>query len=83
VYLLNPNGFVFGATSSVNVAGLIASSLGLSQGDSELASGILSPGSGATPLPAFSSDGRTYVTDSSGNPVLDANGQKQPVQIVV
>ena len=82
VYLLNPNGFVFGATSSVNVAGLVASSLGIT--DDVFAAGILSPGAATNnPKPAFSSDGRTYVVDSSGNPVLDANGNKQPIQIVV
>ena len=84
IYLINPNGFVFGANATVNVAGLVASSLGLTQGDSELAAGILSPAA-TTPAPqsAFSSDGRIYVTDSSGNLVLDAQGNKQPVQIVV
>src|ERR1700722_7161417 len=37
IYLINPNGFVFGANATVNVAGLVASSLGLTQGDSALA----------------------------------------------
>ena len=83
IYLINPNGMVFGATSKVNVAGLIASSLGLAQGDAGLANGILAPISSGTPGPALQSDGRTYVTDSSGNLVLDANGNPQPVAVVV
>jgi filamentous hemagglutinin len=83
IYLINPNGFVFGSTSQVNVAGLIASSLGLAQGDAELANGILAPISQGTPGPALQSDGRAYVTDSSGNLLLDAQGNPQPVAVVV
>jgi filamentous hemagglutinin family protein len=83
IYLINPNGMVFGATSKVNVAGLIASSLGLAQGDAGLANGILAPISSATHGPAFQSDGRVYVTDSSGNLVLDAQGHPQPVSVIV
>jgi filamentous hemagglutinin len=41
IYLINANGFLFGATSTVNVAGLIASSLNLT--DSTFNSGVLSP----------------------------------------
>ena len=84
IYLINPNGFVFGATSSVNVAGLIASSLGSRPGDQRVDDAEFSlPVRSHRLLPAFASDGRIYVTDASGNPVLDAQGQQQPVQIVV
>jgi filamentous hemagglutinin family protein len=83
IYLINPNGFVFGTTGRVNVGGLVASSLGLFNGDSELAAGILSPIAQTTPVPAFASDGRLYVTDSAGNLVLDAHGSPQPVEVVV
>jgi filamentous hemagglutinin family protein len=83
IYLINPNGFVFGNTSRVNVAGLVASSLGLFNGDAELAAGILSPIAQTTPAPAFASDGRLYVTDSAGSLVLDEHGDPQPVQVVV
>jgi filamentous hemagglutinin len=83
IYLINPNGFVFGATSSVNVAGLIASSLGLAGGDTEFTSGILTPGQQTPATPAFASDGRVYVSDANGNPVPDSQGNNQPVQIVV
>ncbi len=89
VYLINPNGFVFGSTASVNVAGLMASSLdtygdivgGAPQEVQELTSGILSEISSASP--ALQSDGRVYVTDASGNLVLDAQGNPEPVQVVV
>lgn len=80
VYLINPNGFVFGSGSSVNVAGLVASTLGMT---GDLSAGILAAGKQSPPGPAFASDGRTYITDSDGNPILDATGQLQPVQITV
>ncbi len=41
IYLINPNGFVFGSTASVNVAGMIASSLQIS--DSTFKAGLLAP----------------------------------------
>jgi filamentous hemagglutinin len=41
IYLINANGFLFGAHSSVNVAGLIASSLNIT--DSTFTNGILAP----------------------------------------
>jgi len=41
IYLINANGFLFGATSTVNVAGLIASSLNIT--DSTFNNGILAP----------------------------------------
>ena len=85
IYLINPNGIVFGATASVNTAALVASTLGLTSGDTELSSGIAAQPLTAAgkPQSSFASDGRIYVTDSSGNNVLDAQGQPQTVQIVV
>src|ERR1700727_62987 len=41
IYLVNPYGFVFGATSQVNAAGLIASTLGIS--DQVFNAGLLAP----------------------------------------
>src|SRR5215475_9200525 len=41
IYLINANGFLFGRTASVNVGGLIASSMNIT--DSTFANGILSP----------------------------------------
>jgi filamentous hemagglutinin family protein len=82
VFLINPNGFVFGNGSVVNVAGLLASSLSLSS-DSELTNGLLTPIAQSIPGTALQSDGRLYVTDSSGQLVLDAQGQPEPVQVIV
>jgi filamentous hemagglutinin len=83
IYLVNPNGFVFGPNSTVNVASLLASSLNIS--DAIFAQGILSPAllRNIPPTPALESDGRTSVLDGQGNPVLGSNGQPIPVQIVV
>jgi filamentous hemagglutinin family protein len=83
IYLINPNGFVFGSGSTVNVAGLMASSLGLYNGDAEFAAGLLSPIAQSSPAPALASDGRVFVTDESGKLVLDALGNPQTVQVVV
>ncbi len=60
VYLINANGFLFGSTATVNVGGLLASSLNMS--DKTFANGILAPGINGNPaLQAF--------VDSSGNPI--------------
>ncbi len=83
IYLINPNGFVFGNGATVNAAGLMASSLGLANGDTEFTNGILSQISQAIPQPALQSDSRVYVTDASGNLVLDGQGNAQPVQVIV
>ena len=47
IYLINTNGFLFGSTASVNVGGLLASSLDLT--DTTFASGILAPGTIGNP----------------------------------
>jgi filamentous hemagglutinin len=77
IYLINPNGFVFGPTASVNVAGLIASSLGLYNGDAELTAGILAPTLGNL-LPALAD-----AADSAANVVLEPSVNPQSVQVVV
>jgi filamentous hemagglutinin family protein len=63
IYLINANGFLFGSGAAVNVGGLLASSLNLS--DANFAAGILEPG--LTGLPAL----QPFV-DSSGNVVSQA-----------
>ena len=63
IYLINANGFLFGSGSTVNVGGLLASSLNLT--DANFAAGILTPGlSGKSALQPF--------VDSSGNVVSQA-----------
>jgi filamentous hemagglutinin family protein len=63
IYLVNANGFLFGSGAVVNVGGLLASSLNLS--DKTFAAGILTPGSSG--LPALTS------TDNSGNSYTAGN----------
>jgi filamentous hemagglutinin len=81
IYLINQNGFLFGSSARVNVGGLIASSLNIS--DSTFNAGLLSPQLLLQSQAALQSDGRTSVLDNSGNPVLDANGNPVPVQVQV
>ncbi len=60
IYLLNANGFLFGPGANVNVAGLIASSLNIT--DQTFASGILAPINNNNPaLQAYT------VTDAAGH----------------
>jgi filamentous hemagglutinin family protein len=63
IYLVNQNGFLFGSTSSVNVGGLLASSLAIS--DSTFASGLLSPIQNG--LPAL-----TYTPGPDGQPLASS-----------
>jgi len=71
IYLINANGFLFGATSTVNVAGMIASSLNIT--DSTFSNGILSPVVSQTPaLEPFYVSTTNFATDR-GN-----NGQQVP-----
>ncbi len=61
IYLINANGFVFGSTATVNVAGLIASSLNMT--DATFSAGILAP------LATSNSAALQPFTDSNGNPI--------------
>src|SRR5215472_16924127 len=81
IYLVNPNGMIFGPTASVNAAGILASTLGIS--DAAFQAGIVSPALITNQQPALASDGRTEVLDQNGNPVLGPNGQTIPVQLSV
>jgi filamentous hemagglutinin len=78
IYLVNQNGFIFGPSSTVNVGGLLASTLPLT---APLATGLLAPLQNG--MPALASDGRSYVLDGNGNPVLGADGNPIPVSILV
>ena len=69
IYLINANGFLFGATSRVNVAGMIASSLNIT--DSTFSAGILSPllnnhGTAAAALEQFTGTTQNFATDTTG-----------------
>ena len=93
IYLINLNGFLFGSKSTINVGGLLVSSLPLALSDSDFAKGILAPLQDAHPVLAatvantefdpLAPGGRINVLDANGNPVLDANGKPMPVQVVV
>jgi len=67
IYLINANGFLFGATSTVNVAGLLASSLNIT--DANFAAGILAPLASAAPALAYTDNAGHPITDSQGNPL--------------
>jgi filamentous hemagglutinin family protein len=89
VYLINLNGFLFGSTATVNVGSLLVSSLPLALTDANFNNGILSPLQESKPVldatldPLAPGAGRASVLDINGKPVLDANGNPIPVQIVV
>jgi filamentous hemagglutinin len=75
IYLLNPNGFLFGAASVINVGGLVASSLGIS--DSTFNSGLLSPGLLQNHVAALD------IAANQGQAQLDANGNPIEGQISI
>ena len=62
IYLINANGFLFGSSSRVNVAGMIASSLNMTDGT--LAAGILAP-------PGFEAPALQPFTDSNNKPIVN------------
>lgn len=78
VYLLNPNGFLFGKDSLVNVNTLVASSLDIT--DETFERGVTK---------VFNQDGRAalvgtgqvYRRDADGNYVLDANGNRVKIAV--
>lgn len=60
IYLVNPNGIVFGSTATVNAAGIIASSLGIS--DDNFSKGLLDPSLLNNKTPALSADPNATTT---------------------
>jgi filamentous hemagglutinin family protein len=76
IYLVNPNGIVFGKTARIDAAGILASTLNIK--DSVFNSGIASPNLIQSNDPAaLRSDGRLSVLDADGNPIrgtIDAGG---------
>ncbi len=81
VYLVNPNGIVFGATSSVKTAGLLASTLNIS--DSTFQNGLLSADLLSRGAPALDGSGHPNVLDADGNPVMGPDGKPLKVEISV
>lgn len=82
VYLINPNGVLFGEGAQVDVRSLVASTLDVS--DAVFEAGILSaiqPGN--TERAAFIGNGETVVVDADGSPVLFAvDGEGTPLRDV-
>ncbi|GFE84262.1 hypothetical protein GCM10011487_62620 [Steroidobacter agaridevorans] len=74
IYLVNPNGFVFGRTARINAAGILASTLSIS--DETFASGLLAPEHVKAQRAALQSDGRPYVQVNQRDPVT---GELRPV----
>ena len=74
IYLINANGFLFGATSTVNAAGLIASSLNIT--DTTFTNGILSPIQNAKPaLEPFTGNSQHFSDDGPvGAPQITNEG---------
>ncbi|MEP7242113.1 MAG: filamentous hemagglutinin family protein [Gammaproteobacteria bacterium] len=81
IYLVNPNGFIFGAGAKVNAAGILASTLGMT--DDVFKGGLLSPNAKPNPDAALAGDGRINVMDANGQPVLGADGQPVKVRLQV
>lgn len=82
VYLVNPNGFVFGPGSQVNVNSLVASTLNIS--DAAFNSGltkVINQSQGSEPVAALTGTGQVYRQDAQGRPLLDAHGQ--PLKITI
>src|SRR5262249_38212723 len=80
VYLVNQNGILFGKTAQVNVGGLLASTLDMS--DDTFNAGILTPGLAANQTPALEF-GHANVQDASGKDVVGPDGKPIPVQLAV
>ena len=80
VYLVNQNGFVFGEHAQVNVNSLVASTLGVSEAafQNGLTNAFVTDGSAA-----LQGNGELYIKDSQGQPVLDKQGQKIKIQIML
>lgn len=67
IYLVNPNGIVFGKTAQVNAAGILASTLSIS--DSVFKSGIAAPSLVQNNMPALQADATIIPVDENGDPV--------------
>ncbi|TAN50261.1 MAG: filamentous hemagglutinin N-terminal domain-containing protein [Methylococcaceae bacterium] len=80
IYLVNHNGFVFGAASRVDANTLVATNLDIS--DDTLQRGITKV-LGQDGSAALNGSGAVYLRDAAGNYLLDAQGQRQKIQITL
>jgi filamentous hemagglutinin len=81
IYLVNQNGILFGKTAQVNTAGLLASTLNISE--DVFNKGLLDPTWLQQRQAVLQSDGRTSVLDLNGNTVTGPDGKPVPVNITV
>lgn len=84
VYLVNPNGFMFGSKSQVNVNSLVATTLNIS--DEVLEQGLtkaIEQSPGTEPVAAMSGSGELYRKDANGKVVVDKNGTPLKIKIEV
>lgn len=82
IYLVNQNGFLFGAGSRVKVGSLLVSTLDMS--DSVFDSGLAAPRRDTPALASTRTDeDRNFILGADGKPKLDANGKPIPVSLIV
>ncbi len=82
VYLINNNGFIFGANSVIDVNSLVVSTLDVS--DDVFNRGIFKVFDESDAGAAFTGNGEVYLRDpTSGDYVTDANGNRMKIGIYV
>ncbi|HEY4366976.1 MAG TPA: filamentous hemagglutinin family protein [Steroidobacteraceae bacterium] len=92
IYLYNPNGIIFGRTAKINAAGILATTLNIS--DETFATGVAAQLKNGTPalqapdnrLELMGPDGVTPLRgtiDADGNIVPDPNGKPIKIQLTV
>ncbi len=80
IYLVNQNGFVFGKDSVVDVHGLVASTLDVSDQVFEQGITKIDDNHGAA---AFKGNGEIYLKNKDGSFALDGSGNKMKIQIKI
>ena len=83
IYLINQNGFVFGPSAQVNVGGLLASTLNIS--DNTFKNGLLSAINSTQGNADYAAASSPYTSqvDLNGNPILGPDGKPLPVTIQI
>lgn len=80
VYLVNQNGFVFGKNAQVNANSLVATTLGISE---EAFQRGITKVFDINNSAALEGNGGIYLKDENGQVVLDQNGHKVKIQILI